>query len=434
MGSKDMLKTSDILRQALATHRLLVPALGLIFLTSASAESTKWSANRVSNPSFETLSDDSTPLDWSGREGARQPGPVIESLADVDSSTAKTGVHSLKLQGDANTTRWLAVESEPIPVRVGARYKISAWMKGEDIRVEAGQYHNCNIYIQFRDPQGEVVQIGGSPVRGTNKPKGTFDWRETFAIVIAPQGASHARVGCALTCSGTVWFDDVALYEAEGVVWSTRKTPKFTYRFTEGDRPNDDVLKASDAFAWELEKLLDVRLDEPIAYYKYASLEQKRELTTKPAVSHIDGKEIHSTIWDERQDVVHVLMARYGQSMLMLGEGVAVYGATKVAGGDPHERARVLAKGNVLPSLTDFLDPGTLYLVQRDIMEAEFGSFVSYLIERFGLEKFKKVYPYESPEKAKQELPARFEQVYGQSFANVEKEWRDFLLSGAKTP
>jgi len=396
----------------------------------AAGEKLEFGPNRVINGSFEGAEEQ-----WSLRVGATNDGPVVESKVEVDASTAKTGVYSLRMSGDSSTTKWYAVESEPIPVSPGKRYKFAVSTKYQDVNPEPGQYHNCNAYIQFRNEKGEVVPIGGSPVRRSYPSRGTRDWTDSFAIVVAPVDAAQARVGVTLTCSGTAWFDDVSLYESEGLAWIVQRVESLNLMYAEGGKPSEATAAAVEDYVRKVCLVLDIVPKEPVAYYKYNTIAQKTAETGNSAPSHLEGGAVHAASWDEREDLVLALMLQeVGDSTLVLAEGVALYVTAEVEGRDIYAPMRELIRNQGLMPITKFIDPTVLAVAPRHVQEAEFGSFIGYLIQRFGVDKFKRFYAYADAKQAKPQVPARYKEVYGTSLEEGEKDWAAFLQSGAPRP
>lgn len=421
--------------RSMKVHHPFIAALTGILLTlpsapRAAAEKIGFGPNRVTNGSFESME-----AQWNLRVAATGEGEVVEAKFEIDASTANTGVYSLKLSGDSSTTKWFGVESEPIPVSPGRRYKISVATKTENIDPEPGQYHNCNAYIQFRDKNGVIVPIGGSPVRRTYPSRGTRDWGESFAIVVAPVGAAQARVGVALTCSGTAWFDDIALYESEGLAWSRQPVESLNLMFTEGGKPSEAASEAITDYFRRIRTALDIMPQTPITYYRYNSVAQKSELTGNDSPSHLEDGAVHAASWDERQDLVHALMQQeVGESTLVLAEGLALYVTSEIDGRDVHAPVRQLIKEKGLIPISTFIDPTVLTVAPRHVQEAEFVSFVGYLIQRYGMDKFKRFYVYDDAKQARSQVPDRFKSVYGTSLADGEREWIEFLQSGKSKP
>ena len=68
-------------------------------------------------------------------------------------------------------------------------------------------------------------------------------------------------------------------------------------------------------------------------------------------------------------------------------------------------------------------DEQTCYLVA--------GSFVNFLVERYGMERFQQLYgmtPLKPGERGNGGLPARFDSLYQRSLEKLEEEWRNWLF------
>jgi len=390
---------------------------------------TRWGENLVGNASFDDGLDG-----WSVRLGARQDGDVVRSLAWADEGAAHSGSRSLHMTGDSKTTLWIAFQSDPIPIEPGTRYRLEGWMKTEDVQQDEGQYLNSNFFVQFVDADGAVVQIGESPVRATRPLTGTQDWTKVTRIVKAPEGSTHARVGCALTCSGRAWFDDVGLHEGLPIAWTRLETERVLYFYEGLEGPPADAVASNQQFLESLEKMLDLRYKGKVHYYKYATGERKAQITGASERSHHEGVEIHSTNWVDRHDMAHVLMNSLGKSIPLLAEGIAIYCSKAIPGRDAHRRARILeTEGPWLP-LDKLFDPDMFQASPAPVSNALAGSFVGFLLDRYGADRFKKLYTYESAEEAKEKLPERFRTLYGLEIIEVEQAWREFLAPRPPKP
>ena len=116
----------------------------------------------------------------------------------------------------------------------------------------------------------------------------------------------------------------------------------------------------------------------------------------------------------------------------MLAEGLAVYGHDTLGGNraypnfgaDIHRLAAPLATKAVLLTLERVGTPDPLEKVLPD-GEAVAGSFVRFLIERFGVEKFRALYdltPLRVRERDAGEI-ARWHSVYGKTLEEIADEW-----------
>jgi hypothetical protein len=95
---------------------------------------------------------------------------------------------------------WISTRQRDIPIRGGARYRMTAWVKAENVQGQVGWY----IHLGHR--QQPMLASPMLLVDG-----GTFDWRPVTAEFVAPAEADLADLGTVLRGTGTAWFDDVAL-------------------------------------------------------------------------------------------------------------------------------------------------------------------------------------------------------------------------------
>lgn len=116
------------------------------------------------------------------------------------SDGARTGARCLRHEVDAGAeANWVGATRRIAPVTPGARCKISAWARAENVVGQAGWF------IHIGGPSGllsnKVFGLGG----------GTYDWKEFRADVSIPAGASWMVIGTSLRGTGKAWFDDLAI-------------------------------------------------------------------------------------------------------------------------------------------------------------------------------------------------------------------------------
>lgn len=385
-----------------------------------------WLGNRILNGSFE---EDFT--GWSTRMAAYQPGDMVKATFKIRDGLAHTGDQCLEISGGENTTYWTAFESDPIPVRPDGRYQLKGWIKSLNVQQMENQYENCNYYVQFLDVNDEVITMGGSPVRGTGRVMGTRDWKQVSIIVAAPPGSVTARIGCVLTCAGTAWFDDVEFAEGSVIKWTKKTTERFEYFYKDESTPETD-LTLNDAYFSSFEGILDVKYPQKVRYYKYKDLEAKQFATGKTESTHNEGNSIHSIRWDNRHDIVHILMNRVGRSTPFLEEGIVFYALSQVLNQDVHRSAISMALRDTPIPIQKLLDPKIYNQTSKNLTDALSGSFVSFLVEQYGISNFKKLYPYQLLDHAEQEIPKRFLEVYGMNLDEAEMAWREYLVNLVK--
>lgn len=149
--------------------------------------------NLVTDPGFERAA---------GRNAAGWRG--VPDVYSRDTSVSHSGGAALKYV-NTNPKRY-ELCSQPIPLRPGRRYEISAWIKTQDI---AGEDSGATVCLEWHDKAGRY--LGGFYPAGF---KGTTDWKLLHAVSVRvpPQAA-----GCSVTCyvrkgmTGTAWWDDLVV-------------------------------------------------------------------------------------------------------------------------------------------------------------------------------------------------------------------------------
>jgi hypothetical protein len=109
---------------------------------------------------------------------------------------------------------WIATRQAGIQVIPGARYRVRAWVRGENVTGRAGWY----LHVGNREHSMMLAPTldGGS---------GTFDWREVQTEFTAPAGADQLSLGTVLRGTGTAWFDQVTLERLDAGQVSARAEP-----------------------------------------------------------------------------------------------------------------------------------------------------------------------------------------------------------------
>jgi hypothetical protein len=130
----------------------------------------------------------------------------IGGTCDTDSATLHSGRAALRLRVPAAAPlEWYQANRRAEPIRRGATYTLSAWVKTEDVRDGAGAY----ISINYFDGNGKRLGCFDSP----GKQTGSAAWKCLASTGPVPDGTSELRVILCLHGRGTAWFDDVQVEE-----------------------------------------------------------------------------------------------------------------------------------------------------------------------------------------------------------------------------
>ena len=190
---------------------LILPAYGLLAPSKIFAESEP--VNLLQNGGFElTAIDSAATSKWQDK---LIPSPWIGGFKvenaniSVDSTVSHSGSNALLLSGAATSDR--ASVQNIVPVSAGKSYKLSFWIKTENVAARSSSY-GMAIRTQYYSPSAKV---GDGPA--TEKFSGTNDWQYRELYLTAPTGTTRLFVEPILDfSSGKAWVDDVQLVEWNG--------------------------------------------------------------------------------------------------------------------------------------------------------------------------------------------------------------------------
>jgi hypothetical protein len=194
-------------------------------------------ANRIANGNFEL--GDRTPDLWIKPAVG---GP--HQLAAGFSPDARLGQRSLELSAVDNAKGdWLGWRSRLIPVRPGAQYLLSGWLKG--IKLSGG----AAIHAHFFDAHGALTK-SGALVSTQPAVSGDSDWVNSQGFFPAPPDAASIEIHLTMNTQGTLRHDGIVLCE---VVDGELEQVHSAVLQTEGD-----ALRV-----WEVNPLVKVFPDTP---------------------------------------------------------------------------------------------------------------------------------------------------------------------------
>jgi len=179
----------------------------------------------------------------------------------------------------------------------------------------------------------------------------------------------------------------------------------------------------------DLKKTLALDSLPNVSIFIYPNADEKRKYTGAENVEftktwrneiHITEQSFSSTI---RHELVHILFARFGIPRLGLSnsiglvEGIAVAFETPDFDWTVHELAAAILKNNLAPQhLESLLGSFGFWTGLGATSYTLMGSFVRYLVESYGIEKFKAVY-----------ADSDFMRAYNKPLSGLMMEWKEFL-------
>lgn len=176
--------------------------LPLVLLASAPFVLSAASPNLLENSGFEFPSvRGKTPNGWSG-------SPPKGGTFEVDTNVFRSGGESLRFEvPDRVPVTWFAMYRGVEPLKRGATYTMSGWIRTENVRDGGGAYLSLNFF----NGGGKRLTHFDSPVKVT----GTKDWTHVTATGTIPDGSSEMRAILTLHGHGVVWFDDLQVEEGD---------------------------------------------------------------------------------------------------------------------------------------------------------------------------------------------------------------------------
>jgi hypothetical protein len=123
------------------------------------------------------------------------------------SSDARFGKRALQLTALENAKAdWLGWDSREIPVKPGATYLLSGWLKGIKLQSWA------TIHAHFHDAQGALTK-SGAMVSTQPTVSGDSDWVNSMGFFQAPPDAATIQIHLTMNTQGTLRHDGVVLCE-----------------------------------------------------------------------------------------------------------------------------------------------------------------------------------------------------------------------------
>lgn len=204
-----------------------------------------------------------------------------------------------------------------------------------------------------------------------------------------------------------------------------------------------DALALEHEMLWErLERRFETAPEPPITSFVYASPEQKgvlmgasRTQVARPWINeiHVHGAEVPHRVLEH--ELAHVFAGALSSSPLRIPtlfgvipnigliEGVAVAADWPAREMTVHQWAAAMLELGHLPKVSQTLDPVSFWQISSSRAYVALGSFVRWLLDTRGMARLGALYD-----------GASFERVYGRPAAELEVDWRAFLLTRAPPP
>lgn len=383
--------------------------------------------NLVTNPGFE---------EW---EGFRPAGWEIQQFAGDGekrnyfgkSDEAAEGQFSYYLRGLFDTNKWMVLVQRH-PVRPGHEIVFAADIRTEGIKRSRGQEDNAGLYVRFYDAEGKRVSERYFADAWTRRRPGTSGWRRSEERTTIPGEARSVEVGLINQMTGYIYFDNVELMILEPIEWKEHKTKFLTFRWLP-ERPfPPGAMEVQAEFVENAARETRIgSLPEPITFYLYADEATFMKILNRKkykVAARWDKRELHSVEPFNDHEMLHLLFYDKGFPPVGLAKGLVFYFRAKQRNWDLHIRSKRFLVQRQLPALYRTIKREAWDDSEFSIVVPAWGSFVTWLIERHGIDKVLELYEKTDGVDDDGAFSARFRDIYGLDFQETDRDWRMWLL------
>ncbi len=388
----------------------------------------KLEVNLLENPSFEKWNG-SVPEGWEIRHFSGDGSN--RNKFGKSTHEKKSGRSSFYLRGLFNTDKWMVL-TQKHPVSPGYDLLISADIKVVNIQDNKGQSKDANIYIIFYDSKGKRLNDRYYADDWTHPRTGTSDWRRDVKKVEIPEKAYSAEFGLINRMTGYVYFDNVMMKIKAKVKWNEKDTKFITFQWLdERPFPEGAIEKEAEMIEGFADRVGIKKIKEKIKYRLYPSPERFMQILERSRyhqTSSWSGREIHTIEPFEDHEMIHHILYDLGYPPVGLAKGLVFSLRSQYRNWDIHSKAKQYLIQKKIPALYKTI-PQQLFLNSNaNVTVPAWGSFVTYLIDRFGMDKF--IEFYKSVDKIDEVGPfnVHFKDIYGEEFPDADREWRLFLM------
>lgn len=216
----------------------------------------------------------------------------------------------------------------------------------------------------------------------------------------------------------------------ESKLGGMKETTHFKIYYEQGSKVEEDMEWIAQDHEFRYDQLIryfQIRPAKKVQSYIYTSPAQKKRLVGARGTSVEDplGYGFHINYEDfphpvMKHELAHALTADWHPFLKVslkigLHEGIAVAADWSEGKLTAHQWSRAMQQLDIAPEMSQIMGLGFWGQASGQSYTLA-GSFVRFLIERYGVEKAKRVFP-----------TGNFEEVYGKSLAELEGEWNEFL-------
>jgi hypothetical protein len=228
-----------------------------------------------------------------------------------------------------------------------------------------------------------------------------------------------------------------------------RESSHYFFYFQKGSLAEKDIQNIINIKETHHEKILNwlkLNNNRKISYYLYPSIKEKMILMGDDSPGNAIWKEIEiinrehrskkfeiHVVYNEKckfigeHEDTHLLSLPWGLSIYLFCEGLAQYMEGNFMGNDLHLVTKKLSQENKLYPIKWLCNNNNWKTIKPTVIYPQVGSFVKFLKDNYGKDKFKKVYKSTSRNYDIAKNLLKIENIYSKNINTLEKEWIDKL-------
>ena len=231
--------------------------------------------------------------------------------------------------------------------------------------------------------------------------------------------------------------------------WLIKKSLHYIFHYFENSLAQKDIkkiIKIQEENYKKILRILKLKNKRKLNYYLYPSKKIKEELMGDDGNGNAIWLEIkkEKEIWKSKKFEVHALYNReiqcigahedthllsllLGISIFLFSEGLAEFMSEKWHNKDIDLWTKNYLEKSKLYLIKFLVNNKNWDKVNEVIVYPQSGSFVRYLINTYGIDKFKKAYKELSRKKKLKSNTKTIKKIYSKSIKELEKDWKKYL-------
>jgi tetratricopeptide (TPR) repeat protein len=229
--------------------------------------------------------------------------------------------------------------------------------------------------------------------------------------------------------------------KALGDEWKFKESEHFRFFYTKdspAERDIERIILLHEKAYKEICKILEVSVPVKIEYFLFRSQEEAEKWFWKGIVLNSSNRSlqvfalysdsIKASVKHELTHCIAYMINHHSTRarLELLSEGLAETMVGTRRGQPIHTLAKSILKDEEI-TIRDLVDNRAFHQLGGNKTYPIAGSFVKYLLDEYGIERFKFVYKYTHPAHIYLQLNRIFKKAYGKKLDELEKEWKEFL-------